>query len=131
MIHHFTECGPDRIVSGIGALRELPGIVEQLGVTRVLVLTGRTLATKTDLAARVERTLGTVHVGTFAECGKHLVDAGYGAPDGDIATRDALTKLLDDVWQAHGCASSAGPGTRERGKPFTTGPGRPGPSNPP
>ncbi|MDF1722047.1 MAG: iron-containing alcohol dehydrogenase [Minwuia sp.] len=48
------------------------GIIAHLGVERALVLTGQTLATKTDLAAKVERTLGAAHAGTFAECSQHV-----------------------------------------------------------
>lgn len=72
MIQDFTECGPDRVISGIGALKELPGVLEQRGVKRALLLTGRTLATRTGLAAEVERTLGAAHAGTFAGCAQHV-----------------------------------------------------------
>lgn len=75
MIHDFTECGPDRVVSGIGALAELPGVMEQLGAERAMVLTGRTLATKTDLVGRVEAALGARHAGTFSECGQHVPES--------------------------------------------------------
>lgn len=92
MIYDFTECGPDRVVSGIGALKELSGIVEHLGVRRALVLTGRTLATKTDLVARVERALGAAHAGTFAECGQHVP---AGTVDACVAqAKDAQADVL-------------------------------------
>lgn len=75
MIHDFTECGPDRVVSGIGALTELPGILESLGCERAMVMTGRTLATKTDLVKQVEKTLGRRHAGTFSGCGQHVPES--------------------------------------------------------
>lgn len=72
MLHDFTVCGPERIVSGAGALAQLPEVLDNLGAKRALVMTGRTLATKTDLVSRVEDTLKGRHVGTFAECGQHV-----------------------------------------------------------
>ncbi|PJK27926.1 iron-containing alcohol dehydrogenase [Minwuia thermotolerans] len=75
MIHDFTECGPDRVISGIGALAELPGVLADMSVERALVLTGRTLAEKTDLVARVETTLGARHAGTFSGCAQHVPES--------------------------------------------------------
>ncbi len=72
--------------------KELSGIVEHLGVRRALVLTGRTLATKTDLVARVERALGAAHAGTFAECGQHVP---AGTVDACVAqAKDAQADVL-------------------------------------
>ena len=57
MSYDFSITGPDRVISGIGVLSQLPEALERLGATRALLITGRTLATKTDLVARVEETL--------------------------------------------------------------------------
>ncbi|MEM7253933.1 MAG: iron-containing alcohol dehydrogenase [Pseudomonadota bacterium] len=71
-IFDFTTAGPDRVVSGIGALAELPGLLDSVGAERILVLTGRTLATKTPLVQQLEDLIGDRHVGTFAECAQHV-----------------------------------------------------------
>lgn len=72
MIYDFTSCGPERIISGIGALAQLPEALEHVGAKRALIITGRTLASKTDLVSQVEATLGHSHVGTFSQCGQHV-----------------------------------------------------------
>ena len=81
MSYDFSITGPDRVISGIGALSQLPEALARLGVTRALLITGRTLATKTDLVARVEETLGASHAGTFSDCVQHVpessVDKAY------------------------------------------------------
>jgi len=75
MIHDFTTTGPDRVLSGIGALSQLPEALAHLGASRALLITGRTLATKTDLVARVEEALGAAHAGTFSDCGQHVPES--------------------------------------------------------
>ncbi len=79
MIHDYSAFGPDRVVSGIGAIERLPAELETLGATRVLLITGRTLSTQTDLVARVESTLGARHAGTFSECGQHVPESSVHA----------------------------------------------------
>ncbi|MBI3969392.1 MAG: iron-containing alcohol dehydrogenase, partial [Chloroflexi bacterium] len=66
----------DRVVFGPGKLDELPRQVEQLGASRAFVITGRSLATKTDLVRRVEALLGERHAGTYAETGQHVPSQG-------------------------------------------------------
>lgn len=92
MIHDFTVTGPDRVISGIGALAELAGAMDERGAKRALVLTGNTLATKTDLVAQVETAMGPRHAGTFSGCAQHVpertVDACYQAALG--ADADSL-----------------------------------------
>lgn len=72
MIQDFSVCGPDRVISGIGALAQLPNVLEQIGAKRALIVTGQTLSSKTDLVSRVEATLKGAHVGTFSACGQHV-----------------------------------------------------------
>jgi alcohol dehydrogenase len=117
MSYDFSITGPDRVISGIGALSQLPEALERLGATRALLITGRTLATKTDLVARVEETLGSRHVGTFSDCVQHVpessVDKAYGrAIDADadvlvvfgggspIDTAKLVVKKLGDTGRA-------------------------------
>ncbi len=79
MIHDYSAFGPDRVISGIGAVEQLPEEVGALGASRVLLITGRTLAGKTDLVRRVESILGARHAGTFAECGQHVPESSVTA----------------------------------------------------
>lgn len=72
MIYDFTAYGPDRVISGIGALAQLSEVLESLGAKRALVVTGRTLANKTDLVSQVETAMGKAHVGTFSGCAQHV-----------------------------------------------------------
>jgi alcohol dehydrogenase class IV len=67
----------DRVVHGPGAVGEVPGLVDELGATRVLVLTGRTLAFETPLVRALEAALGRRHRATFARMRAH-------APRADI-----------------------------------------------
>jgi alcohol dehydrogenase class IV len=64
----FSITGPDWVISGIGALSQLLEALERLGVTRALLITGRTVATKVNLVAWVEETLGSRHMATFSDC---------------------------------------------------------------
>lgn len=61
----------DRVVHGAGAIGEVPAIVAELGARRVMVVTGRTLATTTPLIADLETALDDRHVGTFARMRAH------------------------------------------------------------
>ena len=66
----------ERIIFGPGQVEALPGQVDKLGGRRAFVITGRSLATKTDLVQRVERLLGERHVGTYAETKQHVPSQG-------------------------------------------------------
>lgn len=72
MAYDFTITGPDRIISGIGALRELAGAMDARGAKRALILTGNSLTTKTDLVSQIEAALGSRHAGTFSGCAQHV-----------------------------------------------------------
>jgi alcohol dehydrogenase class IV len=66
----------DSVLFGPGRVEALAGEVERLGARRAFIITGRTLATKTDLVGRVERLLGDRHAGTFAETRQHVPSRG-------------------------------------------------------
>ncbi len=72
MIHEYTAYGPDRVISGLGAVERLGAELERLDARRALLITGRTLATQTPLVARVEELLGSRHAATFAGCAQHV-----------------------------------------------------------
>ena len=92
MKYDFTSIGPDRVISGIGALNELPGALQDLGVKRALLVTGRTLATKTELVSLVADTLGSCHAGTFSECGQHVPESSV-----DKAFAEAVAFNVDSL----------------------------------
>ena len=79
MIHDYSAFGPDRVLSGIGAVEGLPAELDDLGASRAMLITGRTLATQTDLVRRVESILGVRHASTFAECGQHVPESSVTA----------------------------------------------------
>jgi alcohol dehydrogenase len=54
----------ERVVTGRGAFAELPAEVDRLGKRRAFILTGRALATQTELVERAERMLGDRWAGT-------------------------------------------------------------------
>lgn len=62
----------EKVVYGPGSVSGLPAEIDRLGGTRVLIVTGRTLATKTDLVHRLQDLLGDRWAGTFAESVQHV-----------------------------------------------------------
>ena len=62
----------DRVVFGPGRVSDLAEEVERLGGERAFIITGRSLATKTDHVRRVEQLLGDRHAGTYAETRQHV-----------------------------------------------------------
>ena len=75
----FIYRNPTKIVFGKNAVKDLPYEVEQLGGTKVLVVTDRDLA-GTDMVERVVKVLGRYHVGLFSDVvqdtGVEIVDKG-------------------------------------------------------
>jgi len=67
----------DRVVHGAGAVATIPALVDELGATRVMILTGSTLAFETPLVRALEGELGDRHRATFARMRAH-------APRADI-----------------------------------------------
>lgn len=72
MIHRYTARGPERVVSGVDALEEVGAELDRLGARRVLLITGRTLATRTELVGRLEELLGDRRGATFSGCAQHV-----------------------------------------------------------
>ena len=73
MMHEYVFQPPQRVLSGPGSVKKVAAQLEKLGKSRALILTGNTLATKTDLVARVEALLGPAHAGTFSGCKQHVL----------------------------------------------------------
>jgi alcohol dehydrogenase class IV len=62
----------EKVRFGPGSLAALADEVDRVGGTRVLVVTGTTLATKTDLVDRVREVLGDRCVGVFSDTRQHV-----------------------------------------------------------
>lgn len=68
----FSILPQHRVIHGVGAARALAEQVDQVGGRRVLVVTGRTLAHKTEVVSGLERALGARWAATFSECDQHV-----------------------------------------------------------
>jgi alcohol dehydrogenase class IV len=62
----------DTLHYGSGSVTALPAELARLGVTRALVVTGRSIATGTDLVGRVRSLLGDRCAGVFADSRQHV-----------------------------------------------------------
>lgn len=72
----YASLPQEKVIYGAGSLAELPKEVERLGCRRALLVTGRSLATKTALIEKAERLLGEKHVGTHAGIRQHAPESG-------------------------------------------------------
>jgi 3-oxoacid CoA-transferase len=58
-----------------GTSKQLSDVVAELGGTKAFIITGRSLFEKTPVIKDIEKSLGSVHGGTFSKVGQHaLVD---------------------------------------------------------
>ena len=62
----FRPPVPSRVIFGRGKLSELAQEVKQLGGSRVLVLSGRSVAEQTDAVSRTQAVLGDACVGVYS-----------------------------------------------------------------
>jgi alcohol dehydrogenase len=82
----------ERVVFGDDGLEQLPREVERLGGAHALVITGNSIATRTDYVARIHAVLGDRFAGVFSGVRQHPVaEATIGAAD---AARAAGADLL-------------------------------------
>jgi len=65
----------EKVICGPGSVAGLSDEIDRLGGTRVLLVTGRTLATKTDLVDRIRKVLGERCVGVYSETVQHVSQA--------------------------------------------------------
>lgn len=72
MTREFVYLPVDRVIYGAGALTNLPQQMDRLGVQRAFVVTGQTIATKTELLDRVKGLLGPRLVGVYPRAGEHV-----------------------------------------------------------
>ena len=75
----------EHVLFGVGSLQRLPDEVRRVGGQRVMLVTGNSLATQTDVVARVTQLLGTLHVGTFSNIRQH-------SPKSDVAQAVELAR---------------------------------------
>ncbi|MFT5390648.1 MAG: alcohol dehydrogenase class IV [Gammaproteobacteria bacterium] len=92
MVYDYSTTGPERVISGIGALDQLPQALEAIGARRALLITGRTLAAKTDLVERVQLAMQGTYAGTFSECDQHVPESAV-----EKAYEQALSHNVDTL----------------------------------
>lgn len=68
----FTFLPQERVIYGVGSLAQLTAELDRLGCQRAFVITGTTIATKTDLLAQVQAVLGPRCVGVFYPITQHV-----------------------------------------------------------
>lgn len=69
--YEFSPPAPRRVMGGVDSLRRLWDLSEDLGATRVVVITSPSLVKQKHLLKQVEGILGAKHVGTFSEVRPH------------------------------------------------------------
>lgn len=85
MIETFTFLPLERVVYGPGSIAALPDELERLGVRRVLIISGRTVAEETPIVRNIVALLGERHAATVKGIGQH-------APLGDVQRAAALAQ---------------------------------------
>ena len=68
----FAMLPMDDVHFGSGSVGKLPAALEQYGVNRAVIITGNSLAQKTDLVERVESATGGRTAGVFFETSQHV-----------------------------------------------------------
>ena len=67
----FAFLPQERVIFGKGSVAQLATEIDRLGCQRAFVITGTTIATKTDLLRRVQEVLGPRFVGVFYPIAQH------------------------------------------------------------
>ena len=68
----FAMLPMDDVHFGSGSIDKLGAALEQYGVERAVIITGNSLANKTDLVAKVEASAGGRSAGVFTETSQHV-----------------------------------------------------------
>ena len=68
----FTFTPQEKVIFGKGALGRIDSEVDRLGGKRVFIITGRTIATKTDIVEQVKRILRARFAGMFFPVSQHV-----------------------------------------------------------
>ena len=67
----FTFLPQERVIFGRGCVTQLAAEVDRLDCQRAFVITGTTIATKTDVLTRVKEILGPRYAGVFYPISQH------------------------------------------------------------
>jgi alcohol dehydrogenase class IV len=91
----FTFLPQERVIYGAGSLAQLSAELDRLGCRRAFVITGTTIATKTDLLAQLREILGPRCVGVFYPIAQHVPrqDVIAAAVRARAASPDVLVSL--------------------------------------
>lgn len=76
----------EHVLFGVGSLARLAEEVKRLGGTQVLLVTGQSLATQTDIVERTVTALGSLHVGTFSAIRQHTPASDVAAAAEQVRT---------------------------------------------
>ena len=72
----YTYLPIERVYFGSGSIRNLRNELDRIGSQRPFLVTGQSIATKTDLVATVERASGRKLAGVFSEIKQHAPSSG-------------------------------------------------------
>lgn len=61
----------ERVEYGVGSIAKLPELLQQLSITKPFIITGTSLATKTDVIETVKNAAGTIIGGVFTTIKQH------------------------------------------------------------
>jgi alcohol dehydrogenase len=91
----FTFLPQERVIFGKGCVAQLAAEIDRLGCQRAFVITGTTIATKTDVLARVQEILGPRYAGVFYPISQHTPrsDVIAAATEAREAKADVLVSL--------------------------------------
>jgi maleylacetate reductase len=88
----YTYLPIERVHFGAGSISKLRAEFDKIGSERPFVITGQTIATKTDLVRRVEHAAGRNFVGVFSGIRQHAPASGI-----KLATKDAIDAKADSL----------------------------------
>jgi len=72
----YTYLPIERVYFGSGSISKLPNELDRIGSKRLFLVTGQSIAKKTDLIARIEHAAGTKFAGVFSEIKQHAPMSG-------------------------------------------------------
>ena len=91
----YTYLPIERVRFGPGVICKLEAELDRIGSQRPLVVTGQTIANKTDLVSRLEKAAGRKLAGVFSEIRQHAPESGIkqAAKAAEEARADSLISL--------------------------------------
>jgi alcohol dehydrogenase class IV len=88
----YTYLPIERVHFGAGSIAKLRAELDKIGSERPFVITGRTIASKTDLVRRVEHAAGRNLSGVFSGIRQHAPESGI-----KLATKEAIDAKADSL----------------------------------